>query len=79
MKVNEKKHAPVPTSDPICIKISMKEIMDECERSMSMEKRTRVAGYSNSRNMTSIMNYNDNDVTHGVVNVKAYSRSYSVC
>ena len=56
----------------------MKELNDECERSLSKEKRRRVVGYSNSREMISVLNYNDNDITHGVVNVKPYSRCDSV-
>ena len=35
-------------------------------------------GYSNSREMVSVLSYNDNDLTHGIVNVKPYQRCDSI-
>ena len=78
MTKSEKKHVDVPNNDPIRIRVTMKELNEEFERSLSNEKRRRVVGYSNSREMIAVLNYNDNDVTHGLVQVKPYSRGDSV-
>ena len=77
MPVNERKHAKVATTDTLNIKITLNELMDEAERSVSREKRMRVEGYSNSREVTSSLSYRDNDITHSIVNAKPYKRSVS--
>lgn len=35
-------------------------------------------GYHNSREINSVLAYRDNDITHGMVNAKPYSRCGSV-
>jgi hypothetical protein len=48
------------------------------KKSASVDKEMRVVGYSNSNLIRESLNYKDNDISHGIVNVKDIIRSTSV-
>ena len=65
-------------TDPLSVRVNLRQVIDEEDRSVNRDKRRRVDGYSNSRLMTESLTYRDNDQTYGLVNAKAYGANRAI-